>query len=184
MKENPRIKPIEQATNTSWDEWLKFLESVKAKDLSHHEIATLVLEHLMGKVDNPGWWAQSITVAYEQYIGKRVPGQSPDGTFQISVSKSTKLSMKELMDAWVDFAERDKSVDRLVKAEVRVGGTDKRLTWRTKGEDKMTINVISEPKSNGNASIVVQLMGVQTLELSKQAKEEWAEIINQFLEEI
>jgi hypothetical protein len=66
MKTNPRIKPVERATNRTWDEWLKFMDGIDAKSLNHHEIATKVLEELDGKIDNIGWWAQAVTVAYEQ----------------------------------------------------------------------------------------------------------------------
>ena len=57
-----------------------------------------MLAELDGRVDNPAWWAQSVTVAYEQDSGRRFPGQRPKGTFQTSVSKSTQLGMAELMD--------------------------------------------------------------------------------------
>lgn len=184
MPTNPRIKPIEQATNKTWDEWLKFMDHIGATKLNHHEIATQVLYELMGKLDNPGWWAQGVTVAYEQYIGRRIPGQRPDGTFQTSVSKATKLGMKALMDKWTDFATTDKEVLGIVAGEVRVGGTENRLTWRTKAADTSTIMVISEPKANGTASIVVQLIGLQTQELNVEAKERWSAIVDRFLEKL
>lgn len=184
MKENPRIKPIEQATHKSWTEWLTFMDSIDAKNLNHHEIATKVLEQLMSKLDNPGWWAQSVTVAYEQYIGRRIPGQQPDGTFQTSVSKATKLGMKELMEAWSAFASKDPEVLDLITAEVKIGGTEKRLTWRTKSHDNVALTIISEPKSNGTSSIVVQHLGSPTLELNNEAKETWSVIIGRFLDQL
>ena len=70
------------------------VHGVGARDLTHHEIATNVLELLDGTIDNPAWWAQSIAVTYEQAIGRRIPGQRPDGTFQMSVSKATSLDME------------------------------------------------------------------------------------------
>ena len=41
MATNSRIKPIERAANRTWDEWLKFMDGIDAKNLSHHEIAAL-----------------------------------------------------------------------------------------------------------------------------------------------
>jgi hypothetical protein len=182
MKENPRIKPIERATNRTRDEWLAFMDSIDAKSLDHHGIAVKVFHELNGKIDNLGWWAQAVTVAYEQYIGRRLPGQRPDGTFQTSVSKSTKLGMKELMDAWVDFAAKDKDIlDLIVAGDLRVSGTDRRITWRTKAKDGSSIIVMSEPKANGSASIIVQLIGLQTNELNTEAKEKWSVIVGHFL---
>jgi hypothetical protein len=50
-----------------------------------------VYRELEGTIEQLGWWTQAVTMAYEQYIGRPVPGQRPDGTFQKSVSKSTSL---------------------------------------------------------------------------------------------
>ena len=184
MKTNPRIKPIERATNRSWDEWIQFMDSIDARSLNHHEIATKVLEELDGKIDNIGWWAQSVTVAYEQYIGRRIPGQRPDGTFQTSVSKSTKLGMKLLMNKWVDFAAKDQDVLDLIAGDVRVSGTENRITWRTKADDASSITVISEPKKDGSASIVAQHIGLQTEELNMEAKSKWSSILQRFLADL
>lgn len=182
MKKNSRIEAVERATNRTWDEWLKYMEGIGAEKLSHHEIASLLLEELDGKTDNLGWWAQSTTVAYEQYIGRRIPGQRPDGTFQTSVSKATKLGMKELMDKWVDFAEKDEEVLALIAGELRVSGTENRITWRTKAPDGSSIRVTSEPKKDGTASIIVNHMELQTNELNLEAKSKWSSIVGRFLE--
>jgi hypothetical protein len=187
MPTNSRIKPIERATNRTWDEWLRFMDGIGAKNLSHHAIATKVLEELDGKIDNIGWWAQSVTVAYEQYSGRSIPGQRPDGTFQTSVSKATKLGMKELMDKWVTFAAGDQDVLAVIAADARdarVSGTEKRITWRTKARDGSDIRVTSEPKKDGTASIIAVQMGLQTNELNNEAKSKWSSILGRFLESL
>jgi len=89
--------------------------------------------------------------------------------------------MKELMDAWTNFAAKDKEVLGLIVGEVRVSGTENRITWRTKGKDESSIVVISEPKASGNASIVVQLMGLKTLDSNNEAKATWLGIVQRFL---
>lgn len=182
MATNPRIQPIERATHRTWDEWLAFMEGIDAKNLSHHAIATHLLGELDGKIDNIGWWAQSITVAYEQYIGRSIPGQRPDGTFQTSVSKATKLGMQELMDKWTAFAAGDQAVLDLVGGNVKVSGTDKRITWRTKGRDGSDIRIASEPKKDGAASIIVQHMGLPSHELNMDAKANWTSIVQRFVD--
>lgn len=141
-----------------------------------------LLVELDGKIERFWWWAQSITVAYEQYIGRRIPGQRPDGTFQTSVSKSTKLGMQELMDKWTAFAAADQEMLDLVSGEVRVSGTENRITWRTKAHDESEIRITSEPnKKNGTASLIAQLMGLQTPELNDEAKAKWSAIFDRFL---
>lgn len=182
MATNSRIKAIERATRRTWDEWLQFMDNIDAKNLSHHAIASKLLEELDGKLENIGWWGQSITVAYEQYIGRSIPGQRPDGTFQTSVSKSTKLGMRALMDTWVTFAAGDQAVIDLIASEARVSGTDKRITWRSKGHDGSDIRVTSEPKKDGTASIIAVQMGLKTHELNMEAKAKWSVILERFLE--
>ena len=182
MPTNSRIKAVERATNRTWDEWLRYVDGIGARNLSHHEIATKVLEELDGKIDNLGWWAQSVTVAYEQYIERRIPGQRPNGTFQTSVSKATKLGMKDLMEKWVGFAAGDQDVLAVIAGDVRVSGTDKRITWRTKASDGSEIRVTSEPKKDGTASIIAVQMGLQTNDLNIEAKSKWSSILQHFLE--
>lgn len=181
MATGSRIQAIERTTGRSWDEWLAFMDQIDAKRLTHHQIASELLKELDGVVDNIGWWAQSVAVAYEQHAGRRVPGQRPDGTFQTSVSKSTKSGMKHLMDAWAAFAADDEDVVELIDGEVRVSGTDNRITWRAKAQDGSAIVVISEPKKNGTAALVVQQMGLQTPELNVEAKERWAVVVDRFV---
>lgn len=181
MTTNIRIQPIERATRRSWEDWLQFMDRIDARNLSHHEIATHVLGELDGKIDSPAWWAQSLTVAYEQHIGRRIPGQRTDGTFQTSVSKATRLGMQELMDRWVAFADADAEVLALSASEVRVSGTDNRITWRTKAPDGSSIRVTSEPKKDGTAAIIVNHMELQTHAANLEAKEQWTAILVRFL---
>jgi hypothetical protein len=182
MAENPRIKPVERATNRSWDELLQFMDGIGAKDLDHKQIALRVYEELDGTIEQHGWWTQSVTVAYEQHIGRRIPGQRSDGTFQMSVSRSTTLGMEELMDRWEEFAAGDATVrDVVADADPKVSGTDRRITLRTKAKDGSSVVVTSEPKKNGTASLVVTQIGIPTLAANDAARETWTTVVARFL---
>jgi hypothetical protein len=181
MSTNARIKPVERATNRSWDEWLQFMDAIDAAALNHKQIALKVYQELEGSIEQLGWWTQAVTVAYEQYIGRRIPGQRPDGTFQMSVSKSTPLGMAELMRVWAEFAAADSTVKGHVTGDLRISGTDRRITWRTKAKDGSTLVVTSEPKKNGTASIVVTQIGIPTLEANDEARQRWTAIVERFL---
>ena len=180
MTTNARIEAVERATGRSWDDWLGWMASIDADQLSHHEIASALIAELDGKVDNLGWWAEATAVAYEQSVGRRVPGQRPDGTFQTSVSRSTSLGMEPLIQAWTDFAAADRDVLDGITGDVRVSGTANRITWRVKGRDGTAYTVISEPKKDGTASLVVQIIGTATLDQNVEAKETWTEITARF----
>jgi hypothetical protein len=182
MATNSRIKPVERATNRTWDEWLRFMDTIDARNLDHKQIALKVYEELDGTIEQLGWWTQAVTVAYEQYIGRRIPGQRPDGTFQMSVSRSTTFGMAELMEKWKRFAAEDQTVHDLVGGDPRVSGTDRRITWRTKAQDGSSITVTSEPKKNGTASIVATQIGLPTLESNNEARARWTSIVECFLQ--
>ena len=182
MATNPRIAPIERATGRSWDEWLRFMDGIGAPDLDHQAIARKVHAELDGTMEQAGWWTQSVTVAYEQHIGRRIPGQRSDGTFQLSVSRSTPHGMDELMEKWRGFAAQDETVrDIVVDADPKVSGTDRRITWRTRARDGSSVVVTSEPKPTGTASIVATQIGLQTLELNDEARERWTAVVTRFL---
>ncbi|WP_433378933.1 hypothetical protein ACQPZX_12585 [Actinoplanes sp. CA-142083] len=179
---NSRIGPVERATKRSWDEWLAFMERAGASELDHKAIAVKVFYELEGTGIEPlGWWTQAVTTAYEQYIGRRIPGQRPDGTFQMSVSRSTKLGMPELMEAWVAFAPADEFVAGAIEGEPKVSGTERRITWRVKGAGGSQIIVTSEPKPNGTASLIAAQLGLPSPELNDEARASWTEAVARFL---
>jgi len=95
MAKGVNIATIEKNTGKTWDEWLEFLEGIDAKNLTHKEIAQRI--HDAG---TPGWWTQAVTVAYEQHIGRRAPGQDNDGTFTITASKTLDGTMDEALATW------------------------------------------------------------------------------------
>ncbi|GGN13305.1 hypothetical protein FHR83_003714 [Actinoplanes campanulatus] len=183
MATNARIKPIETATSRRWDDWLTFLAGIGAADLDHRAIAARVHEELDATgIDSPGWWAQSVTVAYEQHIGRRLPGQRSDGTFEVSVSRSTRLGMAALMDAWTGFAAADPHTAGLLAAPPRVSGTERRITWRVKTLHGTAIVVTSEPKTNGTASLVATETGLPSPESAAEARQTWTDTVTRFLE--
>ena len=73
------------ATGRPREEWFAVLDAARAAAATapwpHPQIVAVLVER---GVDD--WWAQSITIAYEQARGLRVPGQRADGTFETSVS--------------------------------------------------------------------------------------------------
>ncbi|WP_193509023.1 DUF4287 domain-containing protein [Cryobacterium sp. BB736] len=72
------------STGRTMDQWHQLLDGAGATGWKHPQIARwLVDEH---GVD--GWWAQGITVGFEQARGMRRPGQQADGTFAVSVSRT------------------------------------------------------------------------------------------------
>lgn len=75
---------LRSATGRDHEGWREVLDAAGAREWSHAEIARwLVDEH---GVD--GWWAQGITVDFEQVRKGRRPGERADGTFATSRSRT------------------------------------------------------------------------------------------------
>lgn len=93
---------VTRATGRSREEWFSMLDTAGAVGWTHKQIAAwLVAEH-----DVDGWWAQSLTVGYEQARGMRQPGQRPDGTFDATVSRTVGMPAEEVFAHVVDDALR------------------------------------------------------------------------------
>ena len=90
-------------TGHTWDEWFALLDAWGAAERPHPEIARWVAgEHEVG-----GWWAQGVTVAYEQARGLRAPGQRRGGLFEVNATKTVAVAVDRLYEAFADPALRE-----------------------------------------------------------------------------
>ena len=95
---------IRRNTGRDWDQWFALLDEWGAAERPHPEIARWIAEaHAV-----PGWWAQGVTVAYEQARGRRVPGQRCDGDFSVSASKTVAVPVGRLFEAFADQDLRER----------------------------------------------------------------------------
>lgn len=76
---------VRDATGRDWAEWFAVLDDMGAREMDHRAIARALQDD--GLVDS-GWWAQSITVAYEKQTGQRVTGETADAGFQLGAQKT------------------------------------------------------------------------------------------------
>ncbi len=86
------------ATGRGWAEWFARLDAWGATARTHTEIA----RHLVDDEGVGGWHAQSVTVGYEQERGLREVGQSGDGDWQASASRTVAAPAARVTDAFVD----------------------------------------------------------------------------------
>lgn len=136
MTKPSNISAIEKTTKQSWSEWLTYLEAIGAKDLTHKEIAQKVYDKL-----GDGWWAQSVTVAYEQHIGRRQPGQRNDGGYEISVSKTLTGNMDAALQEWLHLvAGKTEFSNVAISGEPKTSETEKWRHWRCTLSDGSRVN--------------------------------------------
>ena len=177
-------EPIERTTKRSWGEWLAFMEAIEASHLDHPQIARKVEEELEGMalgLNNVGWWAQGITVAYEQHSGRRLPGQQADGSFALSVSKTVAVDNHEAMARWVQFAAQDMEVSQIVSSQPTTGGSAKRRSWRVKVADGSSLLFNSEARPDGKSTVIIRHMKLPSHEANVAAKERWAAVLERFI---
>jgi hypothetical protein len=97
---------MERGSGKRIGEWLEILDASGAKAKKHPEIAHwLVAEHGIG-----GWWAQSVTVAYERARGMRAMRERPDG-YAVSVSRTINAAADRIADAMTDASLRARWID-------------------------------------------------------------------------
>jgi hypothetical protein len=142
-------KSVREGTGHGWDEWFALLDAWGAADRGHPAIARWLTDG--HGVD--GWWAQTITVRYEQTRGLRVPGQTSDGYFSVTGSKTVAVPVDRLFEAFTDPELRERWLPG-VKLTVRTATAPKslRADWN---DDSTRIAVGFVPKGEGRAQVAV-----------------------------
>jgi Domain of unknown function (DUF4287) len=139
-------------TGRTWDEWFALLDAWGAVERPHPEIARWLMdEHELG-----GWWAQGVTVAYEQARGLRAPGQRRDGSWEVNATKTVKVPVDRLYAAFADPALRERWLPgdgfqvrtaqpgRSMRANWEGGSTRLVIGFTARGEAKSQVAVAHE----------------------------------------
>jgi hypothetical protein len=135
---------VRAATGRDRAAWFALLDEAGAAKWPHREVANwLVREH---GVD--GWWAQGITVGFEQARGIRRPGQRQDGTFEASVSRTVGLSPTDALRALAAVVTLQLDVDPLA-----LNLTAKHPTARFPLDDGEYVLATVSPVDDGRSSI-------------------------------
>ncbi|MFC6354902.1 hypothetical protein [Luethyella okanaganae] len=88
---------LANATGKAWPAWFAVLDEAGAQTWKHSKTA----QWLDANFTIGGWWAQGVTVGYEQARGIRLPGQRQDGTFEVGASKTLPLDQQKAIDALI-----------------------------------------------------------------------------------
>lgn len=203
-KDHPRASAIAGATGTDFPTWVQRLDGAGGRDLDHAAIARLLVDQW----DVQEWWAQSVTVAYEQQIGRRVVGQSCEGNFSASASRTVDGDMDAVRDLWGRFMT-DERREQLGLSQGRLTDTEKWRYWRADVEDgtKLSVNVTAKagsartgsPKAGSagtdsakadaansstgagaRSTLAIEHKAIETAEARDAWKSAWASTLNDF----
>lgn len=144
---------IAAATGRSRAKWYALLDDAGAREWDHGRIA----RWLGGEHDVDGWWAQSVTVGYEQSRGLRLPGQNSAGHFEANATKVLHAGAEEV---WPHLAEEDLRSDWL-DVEWRLVGMTEPRSLRLHADDGSRVTLLLTPLEPGRDGAVKVRLSVQ-----------------------
>ncbi|WBB68579.1 hypothetical protein [Micromonospora sp. WMMD812] len=170
---------LRDRTGRGWDEWFGLLDDWQATARTHTEIARwLVTVH-----EVPGWWAQTVTVGYEQARGLRAPGQRRGGGYTAGGSRTVAVPVDRLFAAFADDGLRTRW---LPDVEVRVRTATAPKSFRADWAGGPTRIVVGfEPVGETRSRVAVQHEKLTEAEQAAELKAYWRErlaALKQFLE--
>ncbi|MEU4530262.1 hypothetical protein AB0F49_18730 [Micromonospora ureilytica] len=141
---------IRARTGRGWAEWFALLDDAAATEWTHTRIA----RHLVTDHEVPGWWAQTITVGYEQARGLRAPGQRRGGGFEASASRTVAVPALRLFEAFADEAARARWLPD-VEVRVRTATAPRifRADWAG-GPSRIVVGIDAVGESKARVSIL------------------------------
>jgi hypothetical protein len=139
---------LRAATGRTREEWYALLDEAGAREWDHTHIA----RWLGGEHDVDGWWAQSVTVGYEQSRGMRAPGQRSDGTWEAGATKTLYTTPQAL---WPHLADDELRRDWLDVDWQMLGVTEPRSVRMTADDGSRITMLVDEmaPGRDGRAKV-------------------------------
>lgn len=165
------------ATGLPWAEWRARLDAAGAADLSHADIARWLHE---GQ-GVPGWWAQNLTVRFEQEIGRRQPGQSCTGDFQASASVTRAGDLDNVFAAWTAWMGEPAELDGVALEEPpATSATEKWRYWRARLDDGGRVAVHFSRKGPDKVLVGVSHDKLASAESVLRWRDFWRERLGDF----
>lgn len=157
---------VREKTGRGWGEWVEQLDHAGAAALSHKQIALLLQE----KHDLDAWWAQSVTVGYEQAKGRRAEHEKPGG-FSASVSRTVAMPIDEVHAAWASGAW----LARVPGAEITKATPPKSVRIRLADGTRAAVYLTAKP--GGKTTIQVEHEKLRGAEAVEPSRALWREVI-------
>jgi hypothetical protein len=177
---------LTEKTGHGSEHWFDVLDRFNATKKGH----TAAARHLSEDHGVGGWYAQSITVAYERARGLRTVNQRPDGRYEVSVSKMVAGDVPSIIAAFGSRRQRrrlrvsnDGALDALAAAldapsstgfVVRQDGQGRfRYKW---GSSIVQFHLY--PKAPGKTSVVVTNMKLPSRDMVEERRTAWRGVLN------
>jgi hypothetical protein len=156
---------VKRATGRAWADWFEALDEAGGAALDHRGIVGLAVG--LGAGD---WWAQQVTVVYEQARGKRALHQKPGG-FAVSASRTIAVPADRAFEAFTNAQERNRWLPDPVEVSTATPSKSVRLRWH----DGSRLSVNLWPKGDERVQVVVQHERLADADAAAKQKARWAE---------
>ena len=169
---------IREKTGRTWEEWATTLDSHRAHEMAHRDIALLVSERY-GVAD---WWTQTVTVGYERIKGLRARGQRRDGTYEANKTRTINVPVTQLFDACADANVRRRWLTGVAGVKVRTATSPKsiRLGW----PDGSIVVLGFGSKGASKSTVSVQHTKLPDKDTADGLKKYWGERLDALAEEL
>ncbi len=158
---------LHRTTGRDRHEWFAVLDAWGAADHEYREIAAF----LTGEHGVSAWWAQKLTVEYEEARGLRDPGVRRDGTFSVTASKSIAAPAERVFAAFVEANERERWLPGVALRErTSQPGRSVRFDW---GDGSTRLNVGIERTGNASSEVAVEHERLLDLDAAARQKAYW-----------
>ncbi len=159
---------VRRGTGRDRQEWFALLDSWGAADRRYREIAGWLRdEH---GVSN--WWAQKLTVEYEQERGLRAPGARPGGTFAGGASKTVAVPVQRLFEAFVDAKLRKRWLPGVaVRKRSSQPGRVAHFDW----ENGTRVDVSFSANGKDKSQVAVEHLRLPDAKAAQETKAYWRE---------
>ncbi|MFD6948564.1 hypothetical protein A6A08_18405 [Nocardiopsis sp. TSRI0078] len=156
---------VRERTGRDYAGWFALLDAWGAVGRTHTEIAAWLVE----EQHMPGWWAQTVTVAYEQARGLRVPGQKKDG-FAVSASKTVNVPVERVFAAFTEEGRRERWLPASTLS-VRTATEPRRLTADFDHATRLTVGFTA--KGENKAVVAFEHSKLADAEAAEAARAFW-----------
>jgi uncharacterized protein YndB with AHSA1/START domain len=173
-----KVSGVRRATGREREEWFALLDEWGAQGRPYREIA----DWLMTDHDLSRWWAQKLIVEYEQGRGLRPPGVRPDGTFEVSVTKTIATPVERLFSAFVEERERRRWLEDAMTLRTSQASRSARFDWH---DGSSRVNVDFTDKGSAKSTVAVaheRLAGAEQADKIKAMWKKRLEELKSFLE--
>jgi len=160
---------VRSKTGRDWEGWFAFFDGRSAAEMTHRERADLLRKEGLS-----GWWAQMVTVGWEQARGLREVHETKEG-YSATVSRTLPATADRAFEAWTRETFRR---SWLADAPLEITTSTRPRSIRIAlGEDGTRVDVEIGGKGRGKCRVAVEHRKLADADAVARRKKYWADAL-------